>query len=121
MNVRRWSAPLLWAAVILVVSSLPMPAIATPVGTDKSIHAVLYLVLGFLAARALLSERTARVWQLLVLILVLVMFGGLDEVHQRWIPGRTPDTRDWAADTAGSVAGVVVGLLRGRRSTARAL
>ena len=120
MNVRRWSAPLLWAAVILLLTSVPMPPISAPMGTDKSVHAILYLVLGFLAARALLSERTARVWQLLVLVLALIAFGGLDEVHQRWIPGRTADMRDWAADTGGSVAGVVAGLLRGRRRTARA-
>lgn len=121
MNVRRWRAPLLWAAVILLVSSVPMPAVSAPVGTDKGIHGALYLVLGFLAARALLSERTARVWQLLVLVAALVVFGGLDELHQRWIPGRTADTRDWAADIVGSSAGVVVGLFRGRRRTARAL
>lgn len=121
MNVRRWRAPLLWAAVILLVSSVPMPAISAPAGTDKGVHAALYLVLGFLAVRALLSERTARVWQLLVLIAVLVAFGGLDELHQRWIPGRTADPKDWAADTVGSTAGLVAGIFRGRRRTARAL
>ena len=120
MNVRRWGAPLLWAAVIVVVSSLPMPAVQAPPGTDKGIHAFLYLVLGILAARALISERTARVWQLLVLLLVLVAFGGLDELHQRWIPGRTADTMDWAADSVGSVVGVVAGLFSARRRPARA-
>ncbi|HEX8849356.1 MAG TPA: VanZ family protein [Gemmatimonadaceae bacterium] len=121
MNVRRWRAPLLWAAVILMVSSVPLPAVAAPEGTDKGIHGILYLVLGFLAARALLSARTARVWQLLVLVAVLVAFGGLDELHQRWIPGRTADVKDWAADTTGVVVGVVAGLFRGRRRTAPVL
>lgn len=121
MSVRRWRAPLLWAAVILIVSSAPMPAITAPAGTDKGVHAVLYLVLGFLAARALLAERTARVWQLLILLLALLAFGAVDELHQRFIPGRTADTRDWVADSVGSVVGLAAGLARGRRRAVRAI
>ena len=119
MNVRRWRAPLLWAAIILIVSSVPMPAVTAPAGTDKGVHGLLYLVLGFLAARALLSERSARVWQLIVLMLVLLAFGAVDELHQRLIPGRTADPKDWGADAVGSTVGVVAGLLRSRRRPAR--
>ncbi|HEX2779160.1 MAG TPA: VanZ family protein [Gemmatimonadaceae bacterium] len=98
-----------------------MPAITAPAGTDKGVHAVLYLVLGFLAARALLAERTARVWQLLILLLALLAFGAVDELHQRFIPGRTADTRDWVADSVGSVVGLAAGLARGRRRAVRAI
>ena len=119
MNARRWSAPVAWAVIILVLTSLPMPAITAPAGTDKGVHWLLYLVLGFLSIRALLSQRTAPVWQLLVLIVALLAFGAGDELHQRYIPGRTADTKDWAADAAGSVVGVVAGIVRSRRRAAR--
>ena len=114
MNVRRWRAPLLWAVVILIVSSVPIPQVTAPAGTDKGVHALLYLVLGFLAIRALLSQR-APVWQLLVLLLAVLAFGALDEVHQRFIPGRTADPKDWVADAAGSIVGMVAGIFRVRR------
>ena len=117
MNFRRWRAPLLWAVVILIVSSVPIPAVAAPAGTDKGVHGVLYLVLGVLAIRALLSQR-APVWQLLVLVLVVLAFGALDELHQRFIPGRTADPRDWVADAVGSVVGMAGGIVRLRRRPA---
>jgi VanZ family protein len=121
VNVRRWAAPLAWAVVILVLTSVPMPAISAPPGTDKGVHWILYLVLGFLAMRALLAERSARVWQLLVLVVGLLAFGALDEVHQRFIPGRTADPKDWVADATGSVVGVIAGIFGRRRSPARSL
>ena len=114
MNVRRWRAPLLWAVVILIVSSVPMPTVTAPAGADKGVHGLLYLVLGFLAVRALLSRR-APVWQLLVLLVAVLIFGALDEVHQRFIPGRTADPRDWVADAVGSVVGMAAGIFGVRR------
>ena len=115
MNVRRWRAPLLWAVVILIVSSVPIPAVAAPAGTDKGVHALLYLVLGFLAIRSLLNARTVPVWHLLVLVVGVLVFGALDEAHQLFIPGRTADPKDWVADAVGSVAGMAAGIFRLRR------
>ena len=117
---RRWLAPALWAIVVLLSSSLPMPPIVAPVGTDKGVHGVLYFGLGFLSGRALLLGKNARVWHLLVLVLGLLAFGMLDEVHQRWIPGRTADRADWAADAVGSVVGLAasVAVTRSRRRRA---
>ena len=117
---RRWLAPALWAIVVLLSSSLPMPPIAAPPGADKGVHGVLYFGLGFLSGRALLLGKNARVWHLLVLVFGLLAFAALDELHQRWIPSRTADRADWAADAVGSMVGLAasVAVTRSRRRRA---
>jgi VanZ family protein len=117
---RRWLPPFLWAILVVISSSVPMPPIAAPAGADKGVHALLYLVLGLLSGRALLRGKTARVWHLLVLVLGLLAFGALDEVHQMWVPGRTADPTDWAADAAGSVIGIAASVAMTRGSGRRA-
>ena len=120
MNLRRWLPPLAWAAVILVISSLPVPTVDAPAGTDKGVHGLLYLVLGFLAGRSLLAGRMVPAWQLLALLAALAAFGAIDEAHQMMLAARTADVRDWIADILGAVAGVAVALVSAARA-ARAL
>jgi VanZ family protein len=51
-----------------------------------------------LTARGWLKvRRPAWYWPLLVILLV----GVADELHQRSVAGRSPDARDWVADAAG--------------------
>lgn len=120
MTLRRWLPTIVWALVILVSSSISMPAIAAPANSDKGAHVLLYLVLGYLAGRALLRGRNPQVWQLLALVLGMLAYGALDELHQRWIPTRTADPADWVADAAGSLTGIVAAVIvtrvRGRRA-----
>ena len=119
MTGRRWLAPGLWALLTLAISSIPLPAIAAPAGTDKGVHWALYFVLGFLSARAVLADRSARVAELFVVLSVILVFGALDEMHQRWIPGRSADPRDWVADAIGSFSGMTAALVLARRRTPR--
>ena len=116
MNLRRWLPPLLWAVVILVITSVPVPAVGAPEGADKGVHGLLYLVLGFLAGRALLAGRTVPVWQLLVLVLGVAAFAAVDEAHQMMLANRTADVRDWIADLVGGIAGVAFALMRMARA-----
>ena len=111
---RRWIAPLLWALVTLAITSVPMPAIAAPPGTDKGVHWILYFVLGVLSARAVLAKQNARVAELAIVVAGILVFAALDELHQHWIPGRSVDLRDWAADAFGSLSGIVVVLVVAR-------
>lgn len=120
MNLRRWLPPILWAVVILVISTVPVPAVGAPEGTDKGVHGLLYLVLGFLAGRSLVAGRTVPVWQLLALVAGLAAFGAVDEAHQMMLSHRTADIRDWIADVVGSIAGIAFALVRAARA-ARAL
>ena len=119
MNLRRWLPPLVWAVVILVISSVPIPAVGAPEGTDKGVHGLLYLVLGFLAGRSLLAGRSTPVWQLLALLIALAAFGAIDEAHQMLLAARTADVRDWVADVLGSIVGVALAVayaVRGARA-----
>jgi len=44
------------------------------------------------------------------------LLGAVDEFHQQWIPGRSMDLLDWAADFAGGTAGASARPWRLRRS-----
>ena len=110
---KRWGPPLAWAGLIFVASSIPGPAVLSPgvPHLDKAIHAAVYGVLAYLVARA----RGAQNPGALALAAVLAaLYGVLDEIHQRWTPGRDADGWDVAADAVGAAAGVVLRGAAGR-------
>lgn len=113
MSARRWGPPLAWAALILVVTSVPLPpGPAGPPGADKVLHFALYCVLGLLVVRATPSPS----WRALFIpVLAIALFGGIDEWHQRFVPGRFADTSDWLADAIGGGVGAVFALALARR------
>ncbi|HJU68679.1 MAG TPA: VanZ family protein [Gemmatimonadaceae bacterium] len=105
MSGRRWLPPALWAALILVLTSIPSPPEA-PGGIphlDKVVHFVLYAGLGWLSSRAL---RTRRPMTLSVLFFSLLAFAAFDEWHQRFF-ARNPGMLDWIADAIGVSAGML--------------
>jgi VanZ family protein len=93
---------------IFYASSLSDPPL--PANTDKPLHWLAYLGLAIVVVRALaggLPRRiTARV--ALTAVLVTVMYGVTDEVHQLYVPGRSAELLDLAADAAGACAGTLV-------------
>lgn len=103
--------PLGWAALMMTVSSTPgdkLPEIATFWEWDKVAHAFEYAVLSFLSMRFLWSKKP-KVSRFALAVLVgaaLALFGGLDEIHQRWIPNRTCSWYDWTADVIGISCGI---------------
>jgi VanZ family protein len=77
--------------------------------SDKSAHALAYAVLGASLVRALASGRAEKLTsgRLVAAIVLTSLYGVSDELHQRFVPGRTPDWLDVLADAAGAVAGVL--------------
>ncbi|MEN6612076.1 MAG: VanZ family protein [Armatimonadota bacterium] len=74
--------------------------------SDKIEHALTYGVLGFLTWRAL--NITAPKWQQIVITIgISAAYGLTDEVHQLYVPGRTFDLLDLAADTLGAAIAVI--------------
>jgi VanZ family protein len=118
-----WIPPLLWAAVIFVLSSVPgsrYPRIGVP-GADLIVHFILYGTMGALCARALLLRRTAagtpaapplrtRLLVLAAAVALATFYGVSDELHQLLVPGRSADWRDALADALGALAGGVLAL-----------
>jgi VanZ family protein len=99
---------LLYMGLIFHLSSLPSEKIP-PIGLwnlDKFFHMVEYGVLGALLWRSFaltLSFRTSVIWTLIVGIL----YGLSDEIHQLYVPGRMFDYLDFTADALGVVLVVV--------------
>lgn len=101
-GVKKYIPPILWMIVIFILSSIPgkqFPEMPFP-HFDKLAHIGLYSVLGFLLARAF-GRKT------IVVILVGVIYGLLDETHQLFVPFREFSLLDLLSDTTGVIAGLI--------------
>jgi hypothetical protein len=96
-----------WAGVIFGLSSLPGSSL--PGGYSVQGHLAEYAILGVLVLLALADSGPAGRAALIALI-ACSAYGITDEFHQSFVPGRTPDVLDWAADTVGAAIGVSAGL-----------
>jgi len=67
-------------------------------------------------ASASSNERrmTATGSEILLVAAVLFLFAAADEFHQSFIPGRSCDPLDWAADASAILLGIPAALYRGR-------
>jgi VanZ family protein len=113
---QRWLPPFLWAAFILILTSIPgshLPALPFR-NFDKIVHLAIYGVLGWLTARTGSSGSRVMVAALAVVALISC-FGAFDEWHQQFIPQRSMDLQDWTADTAGAAIGALMALASGRK------
>jgi len=122
VSVSRWVPPVLWAGVIVALSSWPQPPeFGAPPGTDKVVHGWMYAVLAFLSVRAAWSSRTRWTpWVLALAVLAgAVLFAAADEWHQRFIPTRSAELFDWLADAVGALVGVAAYRLTMLSSKAR--
>ena len=114
MKVRRWLPPLLWAGVILFVTSIPghyVPHELSPY--DKAAHFAMYGFFAVLLTREIVQV-TGR-WRAAIMALAIaVTFGAADELHQRFIPGRSSELADWRADSVGAAGGALLFALYSR-------
>lgn len=98
-----WIPSLIWAAVIFRLSSIP-GADLPPTGFDWLAHIIVYLILSaliFIAVRPDTNPTTA----VCLAILLASAYGVTDEIHQSFVPNRTPDIADWGFDTIGAAIG----------------
>lgn len=125
---RRWWPVLFWAAIISIFSThyfgsdetsafiIPLLHWMFPSASQatllewhhlirKSAHFVEYFVLSLLLLRAIRGERREMhlAWALAAIALV-GGYAALDEIHQIFVPGRTPAVRDVLIDTTGGIA-----------------
>lgn len=112
-----WGPVALWAAGILVLTTVPVPEGAERgiLHLDKALHAAMYSGLGWTLARALHLTGRSTGAALSLAVIVAAGFAGLDEWHQSWV-GRDPSLADWTADAAGLLLGLglFLWLRRGR-------
>ena len=116
MSVRQWGPPVLWAAFILLLTSIPgsdLPHVSL-LGfrdSDKLVHGTMYAIFAWLATRTFLRAGRPLRQAILVVVLVIALFAAADEWHQQFIPGRSMDVFDWLADLSGVTIGTIVAAL----------
>ena len=95
-----------WVALTLTLTSIPHPKFGPSFpGADKLVHFCFYGVAGFLFVLWRRETGTGAAAAVILAALFAALLGAVDEVHQQWIPGRSMDLLDWAADFAGGTAG----------------
>jgi len=94
------------AAIFFLSSeSDPVPQVTTHVW-DKALHCIEYGGLALLLCRALLGEGIGWSAALVMALVATSAYGASDEWHQSFTPGRSPDVRDWMADSLGAAIGL---------------
>lgn len=117
-----WTPVLLWMSLIYYSSSIPgedMPKIDIP-NIDKLFHFVEYFILGALLVRAFANSSDKANFKLILLLSILIasVYGILDEFHQRFISGRSPEIFDIFSDIIGSLSGALLSIHKERSSRA---
>jgi VanZ family protein len=74
---------------------------------DKIVHFSVYGLLATLILRASQYHHRWR-WSPWITLAIVFVFGGLDEWHQSFVPGRSCDLADWLADASGATLAVLL-------------
>jgi VanZ family protein len=69
---------------------------------EPAAHAISFLMLAVLV---LAPRWPLPRWSI---VLILIMYGGMTEIVQGFVPHRTPDWMDWAQDVGGVAAGAAI-------------
>ncbi|MEO5960176.1 MAG: VanZ family protein [Opitutaceae bacterium] len=99
----QWVWPATVAGLIVVASSRSIVASPDVDNIDKVTHFAVFGLIGTLVGR-LGRGWKAAVWSWLA----VAAFGALDEWHQSYVPGRSPEFADWIADAAGAAVAIAL-------------
>jgi VanZ family protein len=109
-------APLVIAAIWFLSSQSTLPQIKGIFGIDKLQHMLAFAILAAAAALWFPLGLWHRRGILIMLAIVAIasVYGGIDEYHQSFVPGRNSSIWDWLADTLGALigAGAAMGIAR---------
>lgn len=99
----RWLWPAALVLVIWNASGQGEVASAGFAGEDKIAHFFVFGLLATLVVRT--GFASGRAW---VAVLLVSLYGAVDELHQSLTPGRFMTLSDWVADTLGAAVAVAV-------------
>ncbi len=77
----------------------------------KTAHAMEYAILGFLVIGIIYGLKLRVVWQAIIAWALSTLYAASDEFHQTFVVGRSGELKDVGLDSAGALAGVLVGIL----------
>lgn len=96
---------------LLLLTSLPSSAMPPTELSDKIQHFLAFFGLGFLLNLALYFEQKYPLlnrYPALFTFIAGAAYAALDEIHQKFIPGRMCDILDWVADVIGLTIGIIL-------------
>lgn len=104
--------PFIWGLIIFIVSSIPSDKIPNIqiFGIDKIVHIFAFFVFGYLVFRSInYSKGVNYSFKKIAtyVIIIVAIFGVIDELYQGLIPGRTTDFFDFVADLIGGILSIV--------------
>ena len=104
-----WSPCVFWGFIIFLFSSVTTPSTSSIYWQDfvvkKLAHLFEYFFLCLFLIRALRGSGMGK-WVYLNAIIIAVLYGATDEIHQSFTPGREPHLRDVIVDGAGAYLAV---------------
>ncbi len=101
-----WLPPILWMSLIFMMSTRQSISVSEVTAVNfiffKSLHIIEYAILFFLLFRAFHTASTVSLQQAFYLSLILsILYGVSDEMHQTFVPTRGGSPRDVIIDTIG--------------------
>jgi VanZ family protein len=109
-----WLPILLYCLLIFIQSSFPASEHVPEFDfSDKLLHVGAYAVLGFLLYRAFSAmDKGATIVRLIAMsIFLTALYGASDEIHQYFVPSRSAEFLDFAADAIGGILGVMTAVI----------
>ena len=109
-----WLPILLYCLLIFIQSSFPASEHVPEFDfSDKLLHVGAYAVLGFLLYRAFSAmDKGATTVRLIAMsIFLTALYGASDEIHQYFVPSRSAEFLDFAADAIGGILGAMTGMI----------
>ena len=109
-QINKSSAVMLWLITIgymgLIFYLSSQSQLLPPLmhGTDKIIHTIVYFILAILLYFSLFKSGV-RQYLLAISLLLAVIYGISDEIHQYYVPGRIASIGDVVADSLGALIG----------------
>ena len=105
-----WLPVISWMAVIFAGSAIAnIPTVGGQMidgAIHRAVHLTEYAVLGALVLRAVTYGKRIARRQILITLIVVGLYGASDELHQRFVAGRTSELLTVLWDLAGGAIGV---------------
>lgn len=100
-----WLPIYVYAGLIFYFSSLPIPSFIIEIYPETFVwHIIEYAILSILLFRALINSKNSsfRENAIYLSIIIAILYGITDEIHQYFVPGRVSSFFDIMANSLGS-------------------
>lgn len=98
-----WLLAICWAGIIFFLSAqstVPVPSGLAGELLSKGAHFTEFFILAYLVFNALRRHQQIKK-PLLLAVVISLIYGATDELHQLFVVGRSADVLDFLADSAG--------------------